>query len=139
MSIKVKGFLGLLADPGDVYVYQIANPLPRAWLAEGVGKANSYEERLSLALARKAVLADLTSLPQAMPGKLLSIKAVKDGYDMEVDVPEGGVLLVNVPFSRYWQAESAGKSLNIAPANDLHLAIGLPPGVRLITLRYRRS
>jgi uncharacterized membrane protein YfhO len=58
---------------------------------------------------------------------------------MEVDVPEGGVLLVNVPFSRYWQAESAGKSLNIAPANDLHLAIGLPPGVRLITLRYRRS
>jgi hypothetical protein len=139
MLAKIKGFLKLLADPGEVYVYKIANPLPRVWLAEGLSKAESYEDRLNLALARKAVLADPASMPSPMPGKLLYIKAVKDGYDMGVEAPEGGTLLVNVPFNRYWQAESEGKSLSIAPANDLHLAIGLPPGARKITLRYRRS
>jgi hypothetical protein len=139
MLAKIKGFLKLLADPGEVYVYKIANPLPRVWLADGLSKAESYEDRLTLALARKAVLADPALMPSPMSGKLLYIKAVKDGYDIEVEAPEGGTLLVNVPFNRYWQAESEGKSLSIAPANDLHLAIGLPPGARKITLRYRRS
>jgi hypothetical protein len=138
MSGKIKRFLELLADPGEVYVYSIMNPLPRAWLAQGVTTAETYEERLQLALKHQAVVTTPTALPEARPGNIKLIKQVKDGYDLELEAPDGGVLLVNVPYNKYWQAEAGDKKLTILPANDLHIAIGLPTGLSNLTLRYRR-
>lgn len=63
-------------------------------------------------------------------------RAVPDGFDVEVDAPEGGTLMVNTPWTPHWAAEADGRPLALAPANGIAMVAGVPAGSRKVSLRY---
>ena len=148
---KVAGFLRLIFEPTNAYVYRIPDPLPRAFAARGViigdiqpNDEAGYDVLIAQALARRVVVSPddagflgdpLKNLPE---GKVLSVKKAFEGYDIRVNMPAGGVVVVNSPWVPFWQAEAAGRRLPVVAANAIHSAIAVPPGVTLIKFRYVR-
>ena len=58
---------------------------------------------------------------------------------LEVSSKKVGMIIINVPFSPYWRAESEGKQLDIFPVNLAQMAIIVHPGVDKISLDYTRT
>ena len=67
-----------------------------------------------------------------------SFSKIVDGYDVIVDAPQGGILVVNNTYLPYWRATADGKVLDTVPANAIHMAIAVPKGVKRIKIRYHR-
>ena len=148
---KVAGFLRLIFVPTNAYVYKIPDPLPRAFAARGmiVGDIQpndeaDYDALIAQALDRRVVVSSddagiiggpLKNLPE---GQVLSVKKAFEGYDIRVNMPGGGVVVVNSPWAPFWQAEAADRRLRVVAANAIHSAIVVPPGVTLIKFRYVR-
>jgi hypothetical protein len=65
-------------------------------------------------------------------------RKLADGYDVDVDAPDGGILMVNNTYFKFWRAEAEGAPLVIEPANGAHMAVRLPPGAQLVKIRYSR-
>ncbi len=151
MMDKIAGLLHLLFTPTNAYIYRIPDPLPRAFVARGVIAGTTqpddeagYDVLIAQALDRRAVVAPddigllggpLTNLPA---GRVLSVKKAFEGYDIGIDMPAGGVLVINSPWAPFWQAEASGRRLQVVATNAIHSAIAVPPGEILIRFRYLR-
>ncbi|NQU57698.1 MAG: hypothetical protein HQ513_10715 [Rhodospirillales bacterium] len=148
---RIAGFLHLNFVPTNAYVYKIPDPLPRAFVGRGViiddtqpNDEAGYDVLIAQGLDRQVVVSSaaaailggpLKNLPE---GQVLSVKKAFEGYDMRVNMPGGGVLVVNSPWVPFWQAEADGQRLRVVAANAIHSAIAVPPGVTLVKFRYAR-
>ena len=65
-------------------------------------------------------------------------ECIKNGYDVEINSPDGGVLILNTTALPFWQARGDGKPLQIVEANLIQIAVSVPPGVKNVTFRYHR-
>ena len=134
-------------DPGRHFIYELSNPLPKLFAARGVnpvadniGADSLHDQVEKSALSRVIIVSEKDS-----PGSsgvhefdILSVKKIADGYDLTVDAPKGGILVLNNNYLPFWQARADGQLLTIIPANAIHMAITLPPGARKIEIRYSR-
>lgn len=131
---------------GPVYVYSLGEPLPRVFAAQAVmpmaadtDDTTFLREIAANALHRVAVVRG--SLLPATVANTMSIERyelVRDGFDITVSAPDGGVVLVNtshLPFWQVWIDDVAGEAV---PANFIHMAIQVPPGARHVKIRYCR-
>jgi hypothetical protein len=139
-------FQGLLADlrhPQGVRVYRIDGAVEKAFIA---AESRIYPPELSSAqrvqaaiqAALKHVALSDSALPPARPGTVGLIQPVRDGYDIQVDLPQGGILMVNASWTPYWQAEAGGQTLSVTEANLIHTAIAVPPYRGVVHLRHHR-
>ena len=62
-----------------------------------------------------------------------------DTVNATISAPEGGVLIVNIPFSSHWYAYNNGKSIPIVQVNLVQMAIPVAKDSKTITLRYKRQ
>ena len=134
-------------DPGRHFIYELSDPLPKLFAARGVKTvadnigANSLHDQVEKsALSRVIIVSRKDSLGSSGIHKfdILSVNKVADGYDLTVDAPKGGVLVLNNNYLPFWQARANGRLLTIIPANAIHMAITIPPGARKIEIRYSR-
>ena len=134
-------------EPGEHFIYELSASLPRVFAGSGVETvgndlvAKAFFRRFAIAaLAKKTVVRNRHAEFLAGAGTLrvLSYKKVPDGYDIAVDAPNGGTLVINNHYLPFWKAWANGKLLTIVPANAIHMAIAAPPGARDITVRYSR-
>jgi hypothetical protein len=135
--------------PAPILVYRLANPIPRVFAAKGVvrtGDALSAEDFLQrvkkYALEHYAVVR-AGSAPSGIQKANLSLKILKyrlirDGIAIQVEAPQGGIVVVNIPYVSYWNAEVDGAKATVFSANQIHLAIDVKPGGKTILLRYKR-
>jgi len=145
---RLAALLRLIREPGPVHVYRLPDPLPRAFLAEGIdpvaadsdGPAWAAQAVRSAMAHRLAVdPAVAAALPAPQPGRVGAVEEIRDGYRIEVDLPAGGLLVLNAPWSPFWQAHGDdGVALPVAAANLIHTVITVPPGTHQVTLLYRR-
>lgn len=145
---RLRALLGLILDPQPVHVYRLPDALPRAFVAEGIDpvegpvESPAWTERaVASAIARRVAVdpAAAATLPAPHPGRVVRVEEIRDGYRLDLELPEGGLVAVNAPWSPFWQASGDdGAALTIASANLIHTVIAVPPGTRGVTLLHRR-
>ena len=134
-------------DPGRYFIYELSSALPKVFVARGIETVagNIAMDVLSdrveaTALSRTIIVSqtDARRLGQPRDMKIEAAQKVADGYDITIDAPRGGILVLNNNYLPFWQARADGRPLTIVPANAIHMAITVPPGAREITVRYSR-
>ena len=143
----IKYRISRIFDPGRHFIYELANALPKLFVAGGmeiiednVGLELLHDRIEATALSGTIVVSqkDVRELGEVHEMQIKSSQKVPDGYDVTIDAPKGGILVLNNNYLPFWQARADGKPLTIVPANAIHMAINVPPGTRDITIRYSR-
>lgn len=145
----LKSRIRRIFDPGRLFVYALSDTLPRIFAATGIHAVDDetdirrlHEIVAEMAPKYQAVIArrHLGAFKDAPNGKLVvrSFKTVANGYDVMVDAPEGGVLMVNNVYLPYWRATVSGRAATMVPANAVQMAIVVPAGANRVEIRYHR-
>ena len=135
-------------DPGSLHIYELPRVLPRAYAALSLAilPDSSPDDAVIAAVSRVAFgrevvvrEKDAALLPRpAGELQVLDVHNARNGYDVSVHAPVGGVVVVNTLPSPFWRARSDGTDLAVVPANFVQVAIAVPPGTRSIELRLQR-
>lgn len=133
---------------GKIYVYRLPQSLPRVFSATAVKRvADGLSDEALLRHVEKEALQRVifvrekqSSALNQSPEKLLveDYRLVTNGFDIQVDAPDGGVLVINVAYLPFWKAWADEKPVAVVQANMVHMAVAVPPGTQKVTLRYRR-
>lgn len=134
-----------------VYLFQLADENPAAWVAPAIVKATD-EEMLGTVLdprfdVRRAALFDtaaavnavqLTALPEALAIKARTTRFDPGTIDIELDqpAPDGSALIVSENYYPGWNATVDGKPATTARAQMTLIGVELPAGARRIELRF---
>ncbi len=143
----VKARFRRIFDPGRLFVYALADPLPRIFAASSLEVVPDDLDRIAVhdrvaavAGRGRVVVARRHAGKLKGLGKLTvqSYKKAVDGYDIIVGAEQGGIVVVNNAYLPFWRATADGKPLEIVPANGVHMAVAVPAGARKVEVRYRR-
>ena len=133
-------------NPGRHHVYAIKNPVQRLRPAKSmvIVPDNAGTEIILTELRRNndnvAIVraSDASKIDISPNLTLSSISVVKDGYDLHVEAPSSGFLLVNNTHLPFWKAYVNGVATEIVPVNLIEMGVVIPKGGGNITLRYQR-
>ncbi|BAE48947.1 hypothetical protein [Paramagnetospirillum magneticum] len=137
-------------DLGKMHIYALPGRLPRVWAAAALqttssaaGSAGFLAEVAAAAPARVAVLnaAHAMALGKAEAHASMTVgrfDLVRNGFEVDLDAPEGGVLMVNALATRHFRAWADGRELPFTEANGVQTAIAVPAGSRHVSLCYGR-
>ncbi|MBL6933258.1 MAG: hypothetical protein ISR45_09940, partial [Rhodospirillales bacterium] len=135
-------------DYGEFYIYELPDYLPRVYGANktvfvsselnDIEYFNKLEEQ---AFEKNVVLRENRTdvLPLASDSlKVTEFQLVKDGFDISVDAPDGGVVIVNTPWVVFWKSWADGAPVRNVEVNGIQTGIEVPSGTQQIQLRYCR-
>jgi hypothetical protein len=131
---------------GEVKVYRLADPLPRAWVvyravaasdSEAIDLLNSdsFDPRTIATVPPEVQLPALSGqswsgtpaqLVEASPGRLI----------LQVSAEADGLLVVSQPFYPGWQARVAGERVRIVPVDYLLQGVPVSTGSQRVELTY---
>ena len=57
---------------------------------------------------------------------------------MDVYAPDGGMVVINVPFSPFWTASSSATKLEVFPVNQIQMGIAIPAETSSIVVEYKK-
>ncbi len=133
---------------GKIYIYEIDGALPRVYAARGISiVSDDADWRAFLSQVEKsgphaiAVVRarDASVLGTAAPtARVLDFKLIRDGFDVSVDAPDGGVIVVNATYQPFFTATADGRPASLISVNGVQIAVPIPPGVRALRIIYRR-
>ncbi|MBT3306494.1 MAG: hypothetical protein HN377_08420, partial [Alphaproteobacteria bacterium] len=140
-----------LFDFTDLYVYALPDPFPQVFTPGRVAVVEdgaNPEQFLSVIEnemqkpGRAAVIrnADLKALGRVRPSlKVEKFERIRDGFQIKVQAPEGGIVVVNTVALPFWTATTKnGQPLKIIPVNQIQMGVQAPPGSREIVFEYHR-
>jgi membrane protein YfhO len=124
-----------------IRVFDVPDPLPRAYVVAGVRSASGAAAFEALAdptfdPTREAVL-DASPIDGDEGGSVRIVELRSDRVVLEAQLPqEGHVVLVDA-FDPGWRALVDGAEARILRANVAFMAVAAPPGVHRVEFRYR--
>ena len=134
-----------------VYLYEMADENPVAWVAPAIVKAPD-QDVLGTVLdprfdVRRAALFDtasavtgvhLSALPEALPTRVRATRFEPGAIDLELDQPAvaGSALIVSENYYPGWTATVDGKPAVIGRAQMTLIGVELPAGARTVALRF---
>jgi hypothetical protein len=134
-------------DPGELFIYEIKNSLPRVFSASLIKFVerslpfHRLHEITSQIAPKHGAVVFKTDKDALQPTGILSIEniaKVLDGYDVAVRTSHGGNLILNSYYTPHWKAWADGKPIKIISANSIQMAMGVPANTRHIKIRYQR-
>ncbi len=147
---RLRGYLMLIRDPAPIYVYSVPDFLPRVFVAEKiieVGREIPDEGFLKMvgnhALERTVVVrSDRLPKGAAADADLIldRFSSIRDGLDirMRKGAANGGVIVVNLPYTPFWRAYADGHAVEVFPVNVIHMGVVVPPQTENLEVRYER-
>jgi hypothetical protein len=136
-------------EEGDVKVYRVGDPLPRAWVVHNLIEAGREE---TLAIVNRegfdprteAVAAPDSRIivDVATPGEADAVRVVEHVQGrvlLEVTAGSDGLLVVSQPEYAGWQAQVDGRAVRIHEVNGLLQGIPVPAGSHQVEISYRLS
>jgi len=148
---KLKGNLDFSFISRKVYVYRLKGALPRAYSARTINienldkKADKYFKMIKLGLEQNIMVSttDSSTIGAKEPignAQVHKVEKVRDGYDIELNAPDGAVIVLNAIWNPFWRAyvNDQPHSLEVVEANAIHSAVRVPPGTNKLSFRYER-
>lgn len=138
------------------YLYEIPDPWPRVFIPKRLQVSSAsiesrgfYRQILDSKAAVKGVVssADVQahhlqpSQWDPLAYRLKNFLSVLNGFDAHLvrNKPNSvGILVANVPYTRFWSARSAGHALEVFPINGVQLGIVLRDTDDKVEIRYQR-
>lgn len=119
---------------------------PRHIQVAATGRANlAAMAAASLDTLRDTLFAAAADLPASLdPAQIYAPVAIRplgygsDEIRLEVDAPQGGLLIGVNSYSPNWSCEIDGAAATLFPADHTFWGLVLPPGTRSVIFRYRR-
>jgi len=130
-----------LAQYGDLAIWEDAGAFQIFHVPHRIVAAGSQESALALAAwtlvpTQATSVEDWTLTELPTDATVRAIRAVNNGFDLEVEAPSGGLLASSVAWSRGWNATAAGAAAEVVRVDGAFLGVRLAPGVRRVALRY---
>jgi len=134
-----------------VYLYEMTDEHPAAWVSPAIVKAPDAEvlgtvldprfdvHRVALFDTSATVAAvQLTSMPEPSAVKARATRFDPGAIDIELDqpAPNGSALLVSENYYPGWTALVDGKAANVGRADMTLIGVELPAGARKVELRF---
>ncbi len=134
---------------GDNYIYEVSNVLPLVYgaanievVADTISDAAYFDTLGRVGLERVAVIkmSDARALKghEAVKMTVLGFKKIPNGYRIQVDAPNGGLLMVNTLYWPWWTATVDDVAAPVIPANGVQVAIPVHRNGTFVTLSYDR-
>lgn len=132
---------------GALTVDRVVDPRPAAWWTPGAQPSGDAEDHAlrtldpTLDLRRTTVIAPGAALAMAgtaSEGRAVEVKERRFGR-WSLHLPEGaegGVVVVSDRPQKGWTARVDGRPASIVQANLVQMAVVLPPGARVVELRF---
>jgi hypothetical protein len=152
----IESRIGQWAPHAGYFTYELARAWPRVYVprsfrisAAALDDPAFYRELVDSSEVPVALVSssDAPMLGDETPSiegyTLTNYRLVRGGFDVEIkfdDRARGtlGIVVVNVPYSRFWAASSAGHALRIVAVNGVQTGILLTANDRIIEIRYKR-
>ena len=137
------GGLRLLAETPDGWVYENDGALPRVLLATGARHADFARLVETGAWPeldpRRTVLLEHPTGPTAdrRPGTARIVAYGNNEVAIEAETPDGGFVVLNDIWHRWWTAEVDGREVPLLRANLLFRAVEVGPGRTRVVMRFR--
>lgn len=132
-------------SPKYAYVYGVEDANTFAYSPETIlGSRFIDDERFLKQIENSDNLQSLYLRGSTLLGKKSCVvekavmKLVRNGYVIDVSVKSQGLLIVNVPFTKWWEATAMGQELLVGPGNYFQTVIDVPEGNYQIALKYVR-
>jgi len=137
------GDLNLVMRTKDAYVYENPRALPRVMLATDWRKAD-FEDMVQNGGwpdidPRRTVLLEHAPAgfsPNGVTGKVRLARYHNTEIEIEVEAPEGGILVLNDVWHPWWRANVDGQPAEILRANVLFRAIVIPSGKHVVRFGF---
>lgn len=134
-------------DIGKLYIYRLDDALPRVYGARGVvvvpddaPVGDMLAKVAEEGLHRHAVVRQRYAgeLPETATLQVSAFRLVENGFDIDVDAPDGGTVLVNAAATRHFEATVNGRPAPIIEANGIQMAVPIAAGASRVLICYRR-
>ncbi len=134
-------------EEGEVKVYRVGDPLPRAWVVHEVVRAaddealaildsEAFDPRQAAVIPDPGPEVDLAAGQQA--GSTVQVVEARPGYlALEVAAAGDGLLVVSQPFYPGWQARVDGQPVPIVRADYLLQGVPVSLESRFVELTYQ--
>lgn len=140
------GDLRLVAITGDAHVYENPRALPRAMVVGNARRADlddiiatgqwpAFDPLRTVLVSRDAPLPPPPG--ERRPGTARILDYGNAAVTIEADSPDGGFLVLNDVWQRWWQAEINGTAAELLRANAIFRAVAIPPGRSSVVFRFR--
>lgn len=140
--------LGNLWQSDDIHVYRLPHSLPRAFGATRVhiisDNANSSElvDAVTQWAPQRAAVVRLSDAHHLVPkfghARVSRVRKVLNGYEVDLDAPQGGIVVLNSLYLPFWNAFADGRQITAVKANMVHMAVAVPAGTRILSFHYKR-
>ncbi len=130
-----------------VRIVEIDDALPRAWITRDLrqvepGAALPLLAGGSIDPSETVVLEESVHIPADTAEAAVTVDAVtvtpieNDEMTLSVEAVSGGIVVISASYDPGWQAEIDGKPADVFVADHALMAIAIPAGVHIVTLRY---
>lgn len=135
---------------GEVSVYKNKNAFPEAYVVHAVHRVSNEDDALEWLVNKNFDTGQKQAVIEAKDGGAFLFKDTGGGMDtvsaredvsfqemrIQANLSSDGVLIVNIPYSKGWQAYVDGKKSRIYPANAAFQGISLVKGKHDVRLVY---
>jgi hypothetical protein len=140
------GDLKLVARTKDAFVYENPRARPRVMVVGEArlvdqdailtsGRWPDFDPSRTILVSRDAPLAPTTG--SRRPGTASIIRYGHDEVVVAAEAPDGGFLLLNDVWQRWWRVEVDGAAADMLRANVIFRAVALPPGRSTVVFRFQ--
>jgi len=146
---KVRAMREDAIPPLPIYIYHNEDAAPRVFAPNRVEVLKDTDSILNsmygrgIASLRDAAIVDANdikaagiTLPAAQSIKIIDMALADDRATITVDTATGGLLVVANAYTPFWKATVDGSSAPIIPAYYAFQGIVVPPGSKVVKLRY---
>jgi len=133
---------------GEIFVYELSDALPRYYSPKKlivVPDTTSAQELVRLAGEKASALQSVVKssdfrrlIHHDGHVDVSGYREIKNGIDLSIAAPEGGLLTVNYFWSPFWKASGDGLPLEIVRTNGMHMSISVPPETQNVKFSYHR-
>ncbi len=137
-----------LVDFNEPYLYSLAASYPRVYAGRRKIAVDDSLDDVEILKKLGAGIFDgeivIKSSDSALLGsstnslKVVKLEKIRNGIRIDVDAPEGGILIYNTPAIPLWRAHAGEMELPIYEVNLIHQAVRVPPGFREVVFEYDR-
>ena len=134
----------LIFNPPEMYIYEIEQFSDRFFFPEKIHYLNpekNIRDGFKYVSENYKKNSTYTFEKDVLPavGEIIYGKKIKDGYEVKVNVEQGGIFVFNAFFSPYWKVYIDDEISEIYDLFDIHTGVKLNKGGHVLKLKYERE